>query len=171
MQMGVLPGGGAEDGEGQSQAAACPRRSPLMKRLSFIESVAPWDALERTVAWERYSREVGFNPLDSLRERDAPGRLVAWLEHCCSAGKAPIEAAGLVHADGTAIEIVGVDLVGMFHRPDSALTCLRPRSPPGTTSHFIDPCPTNSARTLSESSGAKVSIRSSPDRPSTSRNV
>src|SRR5262249_29609525 len=45
------------------------------------------------------------------------------------------------------------------------------RLPPGTTSHLIGPWPTNSARTLSESSGAKRSIRSSPDPPSTSCNV
>ena len=69
-----------------------------------------------------------------------------------------IEAAGLIHADGTAIEVGGVDLVGMFQRPDLAPTCLWPKLPPGTTSHFIEPCPTKSARTFSESSGAKPPI-------------
>ena len=85
--------------------------------------------------------------------------------------KALIEASRIIRTESTNIEIVGVDLVGMFHRPDPALTCLRPMLPPGTISHFIDPCPTNVARSLSESSGAKVSIRSSPDRPSSSFNV
>ena len=36
-----------------------------------------------------------------------------------------IQAARIVHAEGLDVEIVGVDLVGMFHRPDPDLTCLR----------------------------------------------
>jgi hypothetical protein len=39
----------------------------------------------------------------------------------CGPLQTSIEAAGLVHADGTAIEIVGEDPIGMSHRPDSAL--------------------------------------------------
>ena len=40
-----------------------------------------------------YSKEIGFNPLDYLRDRIAPGRRVAWLDLCCGTGKALIEAA------------------------------------------------------------------------------
>ena len=72
-----------------------------------------------------YDRELGFNPLDFLRGRIALGRRVAWLDLCCGTGKALIQAARIVHAEGLDIEIVGVDLVGMFHRPDPDLTCLR----------------------------------------------
>ncbi len=72
-----------------------------------------------------YDRELGFNPLDFLRGRAADGRETAWLDLCCGTGKALIQAAGLVHAEGLDVEIVGVDLVGMFHRPDPGLTCLR----------------------------------------------
>jgi SAM-dependent methyltransferase len=72
-----------------------------------------------------YDRELGFNPLDVLRGRAADGRETAWLDLCCGTGKALIQAAGLVHADGLDVEIVGVDLVGMFHRPDPGLSSLR----------------------------------------------
>jgi SAM-dependent methyltransferase len=72
-----------------------------------------------------YAKEVGFNPLDFLKERLAPGRPVAWLDLCCGTGKALIEAARLIHAGGLEVEVVGVDLVGMFRRPDPAMTCLR----------------------------------------------
>ena len=73
-----------------------------------------------------YAVEIGFNPLDFLRGRTDGGRPVAWLDLCCGTGKALIEAARIVHAEGLAsgIVIVGVDLVGMFHRPDADLTCL-----------------------------------------------
>ena len=49
------------------------------------------------------------------------------LEPCCGRGRALIEAARIVQTEGLAcsIEIVGVDLVGMFGRPGSGLTCLR----------------------------------------------
>src|SRR5215475_10552642 len=69
-----------------------------------------------------YSREVGFNPLDFLRGRAADGRETAWLDLCCGTGQALIQAAGLVHAERLDVEIVGVDLVGMFHRPAPGLS-------------------------------------------------
>ena len=72
-----------------------------------------------------YDRELGFNPLDFLRGRAADGRETAWLDLCCGTGQALIQAAGLVHAERLDVEIVGVDLVGMFHRPAPGLTCLR----------------------------------------------
>jgi SAM-dependent methyltransferase len=72
-----------------------------------------------------YSRELGFNPLDYLRERIIPGRPVAWLDFCCGTGKALIEAARISDSEGMHIEITGVDLVGMFDRPDPNLTHLR----------------------------------------------
>jgi hypothetical protein len=53
------------------------------------------------VSSDGYDRELGFNPLDSPGERNAPGRLVARLVHCGSPGEALIEVARFVHADGT----------------------------------------------------------------------
>jgi SAM-dependent methyltransferase len=72
-----------------------------------------------------YDREIGFNPLDFLTGRTSSGRPVAWLDLCCGTGKALIQAARAVHAGGLDVEVVGVDLVGMFHRPDPGLTRLR----------------------------------------------
>jgi len=74
-----------------------------------------------------YDRELGFNPLDFLKERIAAAHPAAWLDLCCGTGRALIQAARQVGAEGLAssIEIVGVDLVGMFDRTDSSLSCLR----------------------------------------------
>ena len=40
-----------------------------------------------------YDRELGFDPLDFLKERTATGRPVAWLDLCCGTGRALIQAA------------------------------------------------------------------------------
>lgn len=74
-----------------------------------------------------YAVEIGFDPLDLLRERVAAGGTSTWLDLCCGSGKALIEAARIVQEEGFApnIEVVGVDLVRMFLRPDPGLTCLR----------------------------------------------
>ncbi len=52
---------------------------------------------------------------------------VAWLDLCCGSGRALIQAARMVHEAGlgSRIEIVGVDLVGMFLTPEPGLECLR----------------------------------------------
>ena len=62
-----------------------------------------------------YAVEVGFAPLDFLRDRAAAGRAVAWLDLCCGSGRALIEAARAVRDEGwpAPAAIVGVDLVGM----------------------------------------------------------
>ena len=72
-----------------------------------------------------YEKEIGFAPLEFLKARLAPGRTVTWLDLCCGTGRALIEAAEIVHAEDLGVEIVGVDLVGMFDRPDPDLRCLR----------------------------------------------
>jgi SAM-dependent methyltransferase len=63
-----------------------------------------------------YDKELGLNPLDFLRERVASGGQASWLDLCCGTGKALIEATRRVQHEGLGlrIEIVGVDLVGMF---------------------------------------------------------
>src|SRR4051812_27105180 len=74
-----------------------------------------------------YDKELGFNPLDVLKEALVHGDRVAWLDLCCGSGKALIQAAEQVHAVGleSRVEILGVDLVGMFLRSKADLTCLR----------------------------------------------
>ena len=74
-----------------------------------------------------YDRELRFNPLEFLKQRIATGHLVAWLDLCCGTGRALIQSARQACAEGlvSSIEIVGVDLVGMFDPTDSALSCLR----------------------------------------------
>jgi SAM-dependent methyltransferase len=72
-----------------------------------------------------YDKEIGFNPLSFLEGRLAPGRSAAWLDLCCGTGRALIQAAMIARSEGLDVEIVGVDLAGMFDRHDADLTCLR----------------------------------------------
>jgi SAM-dependent methyltransferase len=72
-----------------------------------------------------YSKELSFKPLDFLKGRAAQGTTAAWLDLCCGTGKALIEAAELVCADGLDVKIVGVDLAGMFDAPEPGLGSLQ----------------------------------------------
>ncbi len=74
-----------------------------------------------------YGKELGFNPLEFLNEKLGHQVRVAWLDVCCGSGKALIQAAEQVHADGLSarVGILGVDLVGMFHALNPGLDCLR----------------------------------------------
>ena len=66
-----------------------------------------------------YDRELGFDPLEMLDQRAARGRPAAWLDLCCGAGKALVQAAEIAQAGGLEVEIIGVDLIGTFppHEP------------------------------------------------------
>ena len=72
-----------------------------------------------------YDRDLGFDPLVFLKERSTAARPVSWLDLCCGTGRALIQAAEIIHAERLGVEIVGVDLIGMFHRTDPALSCVR----------------------------------------------
>ena len=72
-----------------------------------------------------YDREIGFDPLAFLKARAAADHAVTWLDLCCGTGRALIQAAEMAHGEGSNAAIVGVDLVGMFDRPASVLSCLR----------------------------------------------
>lgn len=58
-----------------------------------------------------YAKELCLNPFDFLLARS--GAKVRWLDLCCGEGKALVEAAQIIHGQGTGgkVEIVGVDLV------------------------------------------------------------
>jgi SAM-dependent methyltransferase len=58
--------------------------------------------------------EIGFQPLRFLDDKVAASGKARWLDLCCGTGKALIQAATITERDGLPIEIVGVDLVGMF---------------------------------------------------------
>ena len=76
---------------------------------------------ERNLAGSNgYDRELGFKPMEFLEMGLKRHGRVAWLDLCCGTGKALVEAARIVHAEGwdDRIEIVGVDLVGTFSRAD-----------------------------------------------------
>lgn len=69
---------------------------------------------ERTLTGSNgYTKELGFNPLEELRERVRGGKQSAWLDLCCGTGAALVEAAMMAEREGFGerIQIVGVDLV------------------------------------------------------------
>ena len=72
-----------------------------------------------------YSKELASTRSTTCRRESVPAGEYAWLDLCCGTGKALIEAARITHSKGMDIEIVGVDLVGMFHRPESEFTHLQ----------------------------------------------
>jgi SAM-dependent methyltransferase len=86
-----------------------------------------------------YARELGFSPLDVLRdsERDAAARgavqpgascpAAAWLDLCCGTGRALIQAATRLYQDGLADRtvLVGVDLVDAFDPVPAEIPNLR----------------------------------------------
>src|SRR4051794_21807368 len=74
-----------------------------------------------------YDKELGFNPLDVLKEALVHEARVSWLDLCCESGNALIQATEQVHAEGlgTRVEILGVDLVGMFLPSRADFACLR----------------------------------------------
>jgi SAM-dependent methyltransferase len=74
-----------------------------------------------------YAKELGFHPLEFLKELKCSGRAPAWLDLCCGSGKALIEAAQRCEvADRpAAIEFVGVDLAGLFAAAGSFPSSLR----------------------------------------------
>ena len=61
-----------------------------------------------------YDVEIGFQPLSFLNDQSATNGMARWLDLCCGTGKALVQAATIIERDRLPIEIVGVDLVGMF---------------------------------------------------------
>jgi len=62
-----------------------------------------------------YEVELGFDPLEWLKNRLARQNAVRWLDLCCGSGKALIQASSSCDDGGSrSIQITGVDLVGMF---------------------------------------------------------
>lgn len=73
-----------------------------------------------------YAKELGFSPIDFLRQRFSERRRVAWLDLCCGTGRALVQAAQLCKDIGLAqkITLVGVDLVPMFDPVPAELSFL-----------------------------------------------
>jgi SAM-dependent methyltransferase len=63
-----------------------------------------------------YTRELGFNPLEFVVKAADAKEQVRWLDLCCGTGGALIEAARAIDDRNLTqrVEIVGVDLVGLF---------------------------------------------------------
>ncbi|HET7013037.1 MAG TPA: class I SAM-dependent methyltransferase [Streptosporangiaceae bacterium] len=77
-----------------------------------------------------YARELGFDPLAFLASRltaDAAPSTASWLDLCCGAGLALIQAAGKLAGTSLAgrVSLTGVDLAGMFIPRPSPAPALR----------------------------------------------
>jgi SAM-dependent methyltransferase len=65
-----------------------------------------------------YDRELGFDPLITLRDHAARTGTASWLDLCCGSGRALIEAALATPAE---LRLVGVDLVDFFDAHDGGV--------------------------------------------------
>lgn len=74
-----------------------------------------------------YAKELGFAPLDWLREQARRHGSACWLDLCCGTGRALIQAAEELHAKAKqpAITIVGLDLVDHFRPVPKELRCVK----------------------------------------------
>ena len=66
-----------------------------------------------------YDKELRCDPLDVLRSVAAENGQASWLDLCCGTGKALIQATSTLESEGVTIDIVGVDLAGLFLPADS----------------------------------------------------
>jgi SAM-dependent methyltransferase len=64
-----------------------------------------------------YSRDLGMNPVEFLQTRLDEQATVRWLDLCCGTGRALIEAAKQLAGQREGVEIVGLDLAGLFGSP------------------------------------------------------
>lgn len=76
-----------------------------------------------------YAKDLRFNPLVFLSERLQQQPQAAWLDLCCGAGQALIEAAQAFHDAGliTRVKLTGIDLAGLFHPIPACLNSLELR--------------------------------------------
>lgn len=61
-----------------------------------------------------YQKEIGLDPIAVLTAAAKQRGFARWLDLCCGAGKALIQAASIAESQKLPIEIVGVDLVNTF---------------------------------------------------------
>lgn len=76
-----------------------------------------------------YEKELGFNPVDFLREQLKEHQQVSWLDLCCGRGRALIQGARVFQQEklDARVHLVGIDLVDMFDSIPTHLDslCLR----------------------------------------------
>ena len=82
---------------------------------------------ERNLAGDNsYEKELGFAPLDLLKQSLAKQQEAAWLDLCCGTGRALIQAAEICgRASPGRINLTGVDLVPMFDAIRPGVDCVR----------------------------------------------
>lgn len=66
-----------------------------------------------------YEVEIGFQPLTFLKDRLRTSQTARWLDLCCGTGRALVQASTIIDREAFPLEIVGIDLAGMFARNPS----------------------------------------------------
>ena len=96
--------------------AARPMLDDRALEQSEVVANAAMNRGRRLAGVNSYSRELGFNPLDTLLQCLEKSDTAAWLDLCCGTGQALLQAAEQVKADGLGhrVRLLGVDLVPMF---------------------------------------------------------
>jgi SAM-dependent methyltransferase len=67
-----------------------------------------------------YTRDLGLDPVEFLTPLLEKQQTVRWLDLCCGSGRALIAASNTFREFGNRVEIVGVDLAGMFASVDAS---------------------------------------------------
>ncbi len=101
-------------------------RNEVLARSSVVANSA-MNRERVCIGGNSYAKELSLNPLAFLQSRLLTQTYVQWLDLCCGSGKALIEAALILAQGGSKsrLNIIGLDLVGMFQVFSSELTCLR----------------------------------------------
>lgn len=73
------------------------------------------------------ARDLGFSPVEFLRERFEESVKIRWLDLCCGQGRALIEVATEMTAESERVEILGIDLAGLFLPHDAISLTARGR--------------------------------------------
>lgn len=72
-----------------------------------------------------YQKELSFDVLDFLKNRLRTNAQIHWLDICCGEGNALIEAAENLSEQNENLQIIGIDLAGMFQSFSSEINMLQ----------------------------------------------
>lgn len=85
----------------------------LLERSSIVAN-STMNRQRKCSGGNSYQKELSFDVLDFLRTRLQKNENICWLDICCGEGKALIEAAENLAEYEAKIQVIGIDLAGMF---------------------------------------------------------
>lgn len=121
--------------QSQKQSGVGSRSGGLNPTLLGLEALEKSEVVanacmnrERNLAGANsYEKDLGFAPLDFLKERLQKQDEAAWLDLCCGTGHALIQAAEAFQTANLSlrVKLTGIDLVPMFDPIPPSLSCIR----------------------------------------------